>query len=237
MEEFLSGANSFEIEVPYSFIDIGDEKFKPLFIYLHGFRQNIKMFRTRMEPLLDLEGYHLFVQGPYPIYDRSRDKRIEDWGRAWYLYDGNQDSFRNSLELTSTFLDDLIDDIISKITFTNLAIIGYSMGGYLAGYYALSRSDRVDHLVTIGSRIKTEYFEGQDYNYTGLNVLAVHGKDDRNVEGTPQKRSCNQLAKWGANVTYRELEGAHRLQEKYLEEAKKWIISQNKLGNININLI
>ena len=100
------------------------------------------------------------------------------------------------------------------------------MGGYLAGYYALSRAPRVDNLVVIGSRIKTEYFKDKQHNYTELEVLAIHGKDDRSVEGAPQKRSCNQLAKWGANVTYKELNGGHKLQEKYLNEIRKWLLSQ-----------
>lgn len=217
----------FEIEVPYMLMDIGEEKEKRLFIYLHGFRQNMNIFRSYMEPLLDLEGYHLFIQGPYPIYDRDRNKRIEEWGRAWYLYDGNQNSFHKSLEHVSTFLDRLIDgDITSKIKFSDMTIIGYSMGGYLAGYYALSRATRIDNLVVIGSRIKTEYFEDEPYNYNGLDVLAIHGKDDQNVEAGPQKRSCNQLAQWGANVTYKELDGEHTLQEKYLNVIKKWFLSQ-----------
>lgn len=223
----FTDTSRFEIEVPYMLMDIGEEKEKCLFIYLHGYRQNMNIFRSHMEPLLDLEGYHLFIQGPYPIYDRDRNKRIEEWGRAWYLYDGNQDSFHKSLEHTSVFLDQLFDDrIANESKFSNMTIIGYSMGGYLAGYYALSRTPRVDNLVVIGSRIKTEYFKDKQHNYTELDVLAIHGKDDRSVEGGPQKKSCNQLAKWGANVTYKELDGGHKLQEKYLDEIKKWFLSQ-----------
>lgn len=226
-EELFTDTARFTIEVPYMLIDIGKEREKRLFVYLHGFKQNMKIFRSHMEPLLDLEGYHLFIQGPYPIYDRDRNKRIEEWGRAWYLYDGNQDSFHKSLEQTSKFLDQLIDDaILNKIEFTNIALVGYSMGGYLAGYYTLSRAPRIDNLVAIGSRIKTEYFEDELCNYAGLDVFAIHGKDDRSVEGAPQKRSCNQLAKWGANVIYKELDGGHKLQEKYLNEIKKWFLSQ-----------
>ncbi|GAA5521191.1 hypothetical protein LQ318_05565 [Aliifodinibius salicampi] len=226
-EESFTDTTRFEIEVPFMLMDVGKEKDKRLFIYLHGFRQNMNIFRSYMEPLLDLEGYHLFIQGPYPIYDRDRNKRIEEWGRAWYLYDGNQDSFHKSLEHTSAFLDQLIDKrIANESKFSSMTIIGYSMGGYLAGYYTLSRAPRVDNLVVIGSRIKTEYFKDKQHNYTELEVLAIHGKDDRSVEGAPQKRSCNQLAKWGANVTYKELNGGHKLQEKYLNEIRKWLLSQ-----------
>lgn len=226
-EELFINTAPFEIEVQYMLMDIGDKMEKRLFIYLHGYKQNMKMFRTHMKPLLDLEGYHLFIQGPYPIYDRDRNKRIEDWGRAWYLYDGNQDSFHKSLEHTSKFLDQLIDsDIKNEIKFTNTTLIGYSMGGYLAGYYALSRATQVDNLVVIGSRIKTEYFEAESDNYFGLDVLAIHGKEDRSVEGAPQKMSCNQLAQWGANVTYKELDGGHKLEDKYLNVIKKWFLSK-----------
>jgi len=129
-EVLISGKRSFNIEVPYKLIDVGEVKEKPVIVYLHGFKQNIEQFEKLVDDLLSVEAYHLFVQGPYPIYDRSREKEVKDWGRAWYLYDGSQDQFVRSLELASEFLQQLIDDILKQISATRLAILGYSMGGY-----------------------------------------------------------------------------------------------------------
>lgn len=221
----VSGKTSFKIEVPYKLIEVGEPGKKPLIVYLHGFDQNIEQFQKLVKTMLDLEAFHLFIQGPYPIYDQKREKKVKDWGRSWYLYDGEQDQFIKSLELASEFIQEVTDGILNHISASRLTVIGYSMGGYLAGYFALSRWKHVNELVVIGGRIKTEVFEKRKGNYDHLNVLALHGSKDENVKSTPQKECCEQLAGWGANVTYKELEESHALSSLFLNEAKKWLRS------------
>jgi len=225
-EVLISGKRSFNIEVPYKLIDVGEVKEKPVIVYLHGFKQNIEQFEKLVDDLLSVEAYHLFVQGPYPIYDRSREKEVKDWGRAWYLYDGSQDQFVRSLELASEFLQQLIDDILKQISATRLAILGYSMGGYLAGYFGLSRWKHVNDLIVVGGRIKTEVFEDHPGQYEHMNVLALHGKQDTSVKSHPQKESCNQLQQWGAKVTFKELEESHVLSSLFIHEIKQWLLAR-----------
>lgn len=224
-EVLISGKTSFKIEVPYKLIEVGESGEKPLIVYLHGFNQNIEQFRGLVDELLSLEAYHLFIQAPYPIYNRRREKRVRDWGRAWYLYDGNQQQFVAFLEQASEFVQELVDNILEQISPTRLAVFGYSMGGYLAGYFALSRWKHVNDLVVIGGRIKTEVFEDRKGNYDHMNVLALHGIHDESVEPGPQEESCKQLSGWGARVTFREVEGAHALDQTFTEEAKRWFSS------------
>lgn len=221
-EVLISGKTSFKIEVPYKLIEVGESGEKPLIVYLHGFNQNIAQFRELVDDLLSVEAYHLFIQAPYPIYDRRRKKRVRDWGRAWYLYDGNQQQFMASLEQASEFVQELVDNILEQISPTRLAVFGYSMGGYLAGYFALSRWKHVNDLVVIGGRIKTEVFKDRKGKYDHMNVLALHGAADESVESKPQKESCKQLSGWGARVTFREVEGAHTLDNNFIKEAKQW---------------
>ncbi len=222
-EVLISGKTSFNIEVPYKLIEVGDAEEKPLIVYLHGFKQNIAQFEKLVGDLLSIEAYHLFVQGPYPIYDRSREKEVKNWGRAWYLYDGKQDQFVESLELSSEFLQQIIDKILKQISVTRLAVVGYSMGGYLAGYFGFSRWKHVNDLVVVGGRIKTEVFEDRSGRYEHMNVLALHGKQDESVKSNPQKKSCKQLERWGANVTFKELEQSHALSSLFIHEIKEWL--------------
>lgn len=222
-EVLLSGKTSFKIEVPHKLIETGKQGVKkPLIVYLHGFNQNIDQFQELVGDLFDLEAYHLFIQGPYPIYDRKRKKKVKDWGRSWYLYDGEQDQFVRSLELSSEFIQEVIDNVLEQINVNRLAILGYSMGGYQAGYFALSRWKHVNELVVIGGRIKTEIFEDRNKPYDHLNVLALHGVQDDSVESHPQKECCDQLSSWGANVTFKELEGSHALSSLFLQQTKQW---------------
>lgn len=219
-----SGQATFTIETPYKLIETGpSSREKSLIVYLHGFNQNIALFEKLVAPMFEIEAYHLFLQAPYPIYDRSREKKVEEWGRSWYLYDGEQDQFLESLEKASTFLEEIIPQIKRQVSASRIAVFGYSMGGYLAGYFGLSRYPLVDDLMVVGARIKDEVFEDQPRKYDRMNVLALHGSADSSVKSEPQKESCRQLSKWGANVTFRELDRGHKLHEKYLLEAQKWL--------------
>ncbi|MEX2411884.1 MAG: hypothetical protein WD607_11060, partial [Candidatus Paceibacterota bacterium] len=108
-----SGKRSFKIEVPYQLIESGKKgEKKPLILYLHGYGENIKTFQEKCGRFLDINAYHLFIQGPYPIYDQSRKKTVSNWGRSWYLYDGNRKQFIKSLEITSEFIQEVIDNLI-----------------------------------------------------------------------------------------------------------------------------
>ncbi len=68
-------------------------------------------------------------------------------------------------------------------------------------------------------------FEDRKGNYDHLNVLALHGSKDENVKSTPQKECCTQLAEWGANVTYKELEETHALSSLFVNESREWLVS------------
>ncbi|NGP88085.1 alpha/beta hydrolase [Fodinibius halophilus] len=225
MPEILSsGKSTFQIDVPYKLIETGKSDEKPLIVYLHGFKQNIQMFQGLVEELLDIEAYHLFVQAPYPIYDRSRKKAVEEWGRAWYLYDGNQDQFVRSLEAASEFVQDHIEKVSDQLSPSHVTVLGYSMGGYLAGYFGLSRWKNIQDLIIVGARIKTELFEDKKHHFDHMNVLALHGTKDGSVKSAPQKKCCSQLSEWGANVTFKELEESHALSSLFLQEIKEWML-------------
>lgn len=220
-----SGTHPFEIEVPYKLIETGEDSRKPLIIYLHGFKQNIARFEDLVDEMFTVDAYHLFIQGPYPIYDRKKQRKVKDWGRAWYLYDGEQDQFLKSLEAASEFIEKIVGEVRKTINAKSVAVVGYSMGGYLAGYFGLSRPEIVNKLVVIGGRIKTEAFEDADKQYDQLNVLALHGVNDSSVESTPQKQCCDRLSEWGANVEFQEIDGGHFLKPGYVKKIKKWLSS------------
>ncbi|WP_157470646.1 alpha/beta hydrolase [Gracilimonas tropica] len=220
----ISGEASFEIGVPFKLKEIGSRKVeKPLIIYLHGYNQNIRYFEKKMKPMMDLEAYHLFIQGPYPVYDSSRQKEFSKWGRAWYVYDGSQSLFLESLEKASSFLEKVIDQVRAEADVSRVCVFGYSMGGYLAGYFALSRSTMADEVIVAGGRIKIEVFDGKRDQAKHLNVLAVHGKNDTSVYPDPQRECIEVLASEGFNASFKLVNERHELTDAYLIESKKWL--------------
>jgi len=167
--------------------------------------------------------YHLFIQGPYPIYDRSRSKNVSEWGRAWYLYDGNRSQFIKSLEITSQFLQDIVDQLLPHIQVTRMGVTGYSMGGYLAGYFAFTRWKHINDLIAIGCRLKTEILNEKWDHLKHMHILAIHGKGDTSVSAENQLKEIDYLKNHDIDAELKMLDEGHRLSDSYIEEVIVWL--------------
>lgn len=219
-----SGSTYFKVEVPYELIETGKKGEKPMIVYLHGYNQNIEYFQKKAASLLNIRAYHLFIQAPYPIYNNSRNTEVAKWGRAWYLYDGNQDQFIKSMEKASVLIDEITESLSGEIQSTRFCVFGYSMGGYLGGYYALSRYKKVNDLVMVGSRIKTEAFEGKLELARHINIVALHGENDESVYPEPQEKCIELLNENGFNATFKAVKAGHQLDPVFFDETQKWLI-------------
>jgi predicted esterase len=224
----LSGKTSFKIEVPYLLIETGEKSGeKPLIIYLHGYGGNLKKSRKVFSDCLNISAFHLFIEGPYPILESKGNKPVEDWGRSWYLFDGRQAQFIKSMELASEFIQEIIDRLAELISYNRTCMIGYSMGGYLAGYFGLTRTRHVQDLITIGCRIKTEILDEErtDWDqYKNLRVLAIHGKNDTTVLPDPQIKEIEFLQSKNINATIKLTDGNHKINKTAIHETKGWLI-------------
>lgn len=216
MDVLISGKTSFKVEVPYKLFHTGRSIPKPLIIYLHGYSQNIVDFEEQVKPFQHLEAYHLFIQGPYA--DLANVKKRGKWGFAWYLYNGKQGSFIKSLEYTSEFIQGITDSILNHINVTRICVLGYSMGAYQAGFFALSRWKHVNDLILISGRIKTEAFSQKKIKKANhINVLAIHGSKDEIVELKSQQKEVEVLNNNGFKTSFITLETGHKLTPKMLE--------------------
>lgn len=224
-----SGKTSFKIEVPYRLIETGIKgSKKPLILYLHGFGENIKTFQDRCTPFMELNAYHLFIQGPYPLYDHSGKRSVPNWGRSWYLYDGNRKQLVKSLELTSEFIQGIIDNLIQFINVSKICILGYSMGGYQAGHFALTRWKHIHGLIVAGGRIKTEILSEKDWDHLKhMDILAIHGKNDDKVDPEGQKDAIGQLKAHGIRSELMILDETHNFSESMIIEIIKWFQSKD----------
>ncbi len=225
----ISGKTSFKIEVPYKLIETGKKgNKKPLILYLHGFGDNLKDFEKQMAPLLDVEAYHLFIQGPYPLYEKRGGKTVSKWGRAWYLYDGKRKQFIKSLEITSEFIQEIVDNLIKFINVSRICVIGYSMGGYVAGYFGLTRWKHVHEIVVIGARIKTEVISEEGWkNLNHLNILAIHGKNDDTVDHKNQEKEIQNLKERGISAQLLLLDEKHGMNDNYIKNTLNWLRNNN----------
>ena len=228
-EILISGKIPFCYDVPYRVIETGKkDKEKPLILYLHGFKDNIELFRDSCSQILDkIEAYHLFIQGPYPLYENRSKKKVKDWGASWYLYDGEQEQFLKSLEKTSGFIDNVIEGLKNSIDFSRFCLIGYSMGGYLAGYYALTRAEAVNELIVAGARIKTEIIEEKWELISHLNILALHGKRDKLVDYKPQRNEIKRLINQGVKADFKLIDQKHIFNDEFINLICDWLCKNN----------
>ncbi|MDZ7719523.1 MAG: alpha/beta hydrolase [Balneolaceae bacterium] len=225
-DEFLiSGNTPFCIDVPYKLIETGQKNTaKPLIVYLHGFNDNIEGFRSRCSQIVrKFEAYHLFIRGPYPLYEKRSAKKAKDWGASWYLYDGDQKQFLSSLEKTSGFLDHVIDELKNSVDYKRLCLIGYSMGGYLAGYYAMTRTKSVHDLIVAGARIKTEILNEDWELISHLNILALHGKRDKLVDYKPQRSEIKKMVDHGIHADFKLIDQKHIFNDDFISLICDWL--------------
>jgi predicted esterase len=227
LDTMASGKVTFPLETPYKLMSNGSSEAKPLLIYLHGFNQQLGDMEGAMEPLLAADAYHLFLEAPYPIF--TRRKPLPKWGKSWYGYDGDQQRFKRTLEQASEFIQSTIDRFSKQLEINRIGVVGYSMGAYVGGYFALSRYRHVTDLVLYGGRLKSEWFTDQEIDYSHLGVLAVHGTHDESVKADPQKASVQEIEKEGAEVQFIEIDAKHQLTEEYARKTVPWLSDRGYL--------
>lgn len=221
MDILVSGKTSFKVEVPYRLGETGPKGPKPLIIYLHGAGQHMDLFERKMKPLTDrFAAYHLFIQGPYAELDRVKYR--EKFGYSWYLYNGRQGSFVKSLEYTAEFIQEIVDGVLPYIKADRVCVLGYSMGGYQAAYFATTRWKHCNDLVVIGGRVKTELLAGKWSKIKHLGVLAVHGMKDTVVDPLKQKEHIDILRSHGLKADFHPVNSEHGLTNTMLNAVSDW---------------
>lgn len=225
MDTLIFDKSSFTIEVPYKLIETGETgKVKPLIFYLHGYNDYLESFKKTCDSLVrQIQAYHLFIQGPYPVFNHAKAKKVKKWGRAWYLYDGSQTDFIQSMEKSSLFLEKILKRIKKRISSEGTCIIGYSMGGYLAGYFAMTRPNFVNDLIVAGARVKTEVLDSNWESIQHLQVFALHGTLDNIVDYKPQRSEIKCLVDNGVSANFKLIDQKHIFNEEFVSEIMDWL--------------
>lgn len=185
----------------------------PVLLALHGFSDDGARLRDRLGGLFPAPYAVLLPDGPYPVEVRAADPpRI---GRAWYQYTGEQAAFREALVVTGAHVERVIAAAAERhpLDLTRIVVLGYSQGGYLGSWLALTRPDRYRGLVSISCRVKVEALdETQLAAARGFPVLVLHGKNDGAVKLAPQEESVARLREAGVDVTLELHDGGHGLK-------------------------
>ena len=196
----------------------------PLLVALHGMGMTAGEFAEILEPLRSLPIITLVPEGVYPFEIRTgREMRV---GRAWYLYTGDDDQFVESMEKSGRHLKALIKRTLAEYPVDNerVAVLGFSQGGYFAGYFGIKNAAYLAALVVIGARIKDEVLPKELPRAFGLPVLLMHGKKDRAVPLRLARASHHAVQEAvGDSAELRTYDCGHSVTTEQLRDARAWL--------------
>ena len=151
----------------------------PLITALHGQGMDAALFRRVTRHLRAPSHARLFPEGPYVFEKRSPEGITA--GHGWYIYLGDSDDFRRELERTEAHLLAVLNACERDHGTTDRArsvLLGFSQGGYLAGYVGLRHPERFGGVVISAARLKHEFLTEELAGGRLPAVLLLHSPDD-----------------------------------------------------------
>lgn len=201
----------FTHEVPVVFHRPDDGGDGSLVVALHGQGMSAASFARDFLPCLPDGASALVPQAPLPFEQRSA-KGIRQ-GNGWYVYTGETEEFLASMRRTEDWLVRQVEFATADHGFDRgrVSLLGFSQGGYLAGWVGIRHAARFRRLVVAGARIKHEALEDDARRAAGtaLGVLAVHGAEDEGVSPAAARASVEAVAAWGLPAEFRAYPGGH----------------------------
>lgn len=182
-----------------------------LVVALHGQGMSAASFARDVLPCLPEGASALVPEAPLPFEQRSA-KGIRQ-GNGWYIYTGETQEFLASMRRTEDWLLRQIEFCVADHGFDakRVSLVGFSQGGYLAGYVGLRHAARFRRLVVAGGRIKHDVLEADVRRAatTPLRVLGVHGAQDEGVSPAAARASIEAVAAWGVPSEFKTYACGH----------------------------
>jgi predicted esterase len=190
----------------------------PLVIALHGKGMRAKGFERWLKPGIDAGGASWWVpRGIFPY--ELENRRI---GYAWYVWDGTQEALKASMDEAREYLVGLTEAAVRRLRPSSVTLLGFSQGGYLASYLALSRPDLYQGLVCCCGRPKAE-FVADLAAAKDLRVLIQVGEHDRAVSPELMEKGTRPLLDAGLTVDVRTYDAAHKLTAEMARDAAEFV--------------
>ncbi|MEM7163969.1 MAG: alpha/beta fold hydrolase [Planctomycetota bacterium] len=198
-----------------------DTRGLPLVVALHGMGMSGQSF-LRVLRHLGQQCVILAPNGPYP-FEKRAGSTIQI-GYGWYIYRGDQVEFREHLERSEAFLNELVTRVANELGTDNsrTTLLGFSQGGYLAGFAALRNPDRYPGLVIASSRLKHEFLTTELATRRLPRTLFLHSAADQATPLERMRDGLEQLVAHGGVAELYEHDAGHRLPPDALQHMAAW---------------
>lgn len=179
----------------------------PLVIALHGWGMSERSFARWLDPAIGTGGQLSWwlPRGILPCEVRHRKV-----GYSWYVFDGDQDALRRSMDDSRAYLAGLATMARRTLGPERITLLGFSQGAYIASYVALTRPDLFDRLVCCCGRPKTEFVDDLGAA-ADLRVMIQTGARDESVKPELIAKGIQPLKEAGLLVAERSYDSDHRL--------------------------
>ena len=218
------GEVEFTRSVRFLLDPVEDERPRPLLVALHGQGMSAESFRRvlRHRPPT---GHRLLVpEGPH-VFERREPEGIRA-GHGWYIFLGDQEAFRREMTRAEEHLLRVLDQVErdhGPVDRTRSVLLGFSQGGYLAGFVGLRHPERFGGVVISAARVKHEFLEGPLRDGPLPPVLLLHSPEDPMTPVELAEKSLEVLRAAGGEAELRPHPGGHRLPPEALEELADWL--------------
>ena len=120
-------------------------------------------------------------------------------------------------------LDRVVDEVVGvhPLDPTRAVLLGYSMGGYVAGWTGLQDPDRWRGVVALATRVKSEALDPA--RVRGQRLLVVHGERDRFIDVAATQASADAARGLGGEVTLTTWSGGHGLKPEVAPLVDAWV--------------
>ncbi|NCF55313.1 MAG: hypothetical protein GWP41_03495 [Planctomycetia bacterium] len=212
----------FELQVPWTWIPPEGEP-KLILMGLHGMGQDGDYLGRKLQQLSQHGIGLILPSGPYPVEIRGKSGPRQ--GHAWYIYTGDQPDFRLSLDRSEEDLLRLVEAITldSTIPDVPLHLLGFSQGGYLAGYIACRHPDIVQSCCIASARLKHGFLEKELTLGHLPKILFLHDKADRLTAAEPVVKSAEILTTAGAKPTIEWHDEKHAIGDHCVSILAQWL--------------
>lgn len=220
----IQGTHRYSTTLPYVLLlplQAGRET--PLIVALHGMGQSPDVM---MEKLGDLTGGQyawLLPRGPWPYEMRRREgTRI---GYAWYTFDGDQSALRAQMDSAGAYLADLHDEVRAEHGTGKSVLIGFSQGGYVAGYIGPQQPGRYSAAACISGRVKHEFLAGAASEALAMPLASFHGGSDERVRASAARDSIEQLKNQGFTHAdyFEDVDAEHEISSNMRDALGRWL--------------
>jgi len=187
----------------------------PLVLALHGWGMNERSFERWLRPGIERGGLSWWIpRGILPCEVRSRKV-----GYAWYVFDGDQEALRASMDEARAYVAGLADMARRQLRPASITLLGFSQGAYLGSYVALTRPDLFDRVVCCCGRPKTE-FVADLAAARDVRMLVQSGRDDASLDpDLVLGKGVAPLRAAGLDVEVRTYAGGHKLTQEMAADA------------------